>query len=193
MKVLLGLVCLLAATLSVAQLGGMGMDMMYGPMSTLQRQEIRKEMKLTKDQVKQMDQVNDKFMKAAQSGNIQLDSLSKVDAELLAILDAPQKQRFSELNIQIRGATALSDKEVAAKLELTDDQKSKIMTIRKDAQSNLLSQVQKGSQDRKLMEKISKAEEKELLGLLTEEQRKAFADMAGVIFKGARTKDLWPI
>jgi hypothetical protein len=67
------------------------------------------------------------------------------------------------------------------------------MTIRKDAQSNLLSQVQKGSQDRKLMEKISKAEEKELLALLTEEQRKAFTDMAGVIFKGARTKDLWPI
>ncbi len=193
MKALLGLIGLLAAALSGAQFGGMGMDMMYGPMATLQRPEIRKELKVSRDQVKQLDEIVKNLTKASESGNIQINSLSKVDADMMAVLDEVQKQRYFELSIQIRGAIALTDPLVVEKLGLSVDQAASAKKIRKATQDKVLDAARKGSRDSKLMESASKALEKELTALLTDDQKKAFTDLAGVIFKGARMKGVWPI
>ncbi len=193
MKALLGLIGLLAAALSGAQFGGMGMDMMYGPMATLQRPEIRKELKVSKDQVKQLDEIVKNLTKASESGNIQINSLSKVDADMMAVLDEVQKQRYFELSIQIRGAIALTDPLVVDKLGLSVDQAASAKKIRKATQDKVLDAARKGSRDSKLMENESKALEKELTALLKDDQKKAFTELAGVIFKGARMKGVWPI
>lgn len=193
MKALLGLIGLLAAALSGAQFGGMGMDMMYGPMATLQRPEIRKELKVSKDQVKQLDEIVKNLTKVSESGNIQINSLSKVDADMMAVLDEVQKQRYFELSIQIRGAIALTEPLVVEKLGLNVDQAASAKKIRKATQDKVLDAARKGSRDSKLMENASKALEKELTALLTDDQKKAFTELAGVIFKGARMKGVWPI
>lgn len=193
MKVLFGLIGLLAAALSGAQFGGMGMDMMYGPMATLQRPEIRKELKVSKEQAKQLDEVMKSLTKASDSGNLQFNSLSKVDADMVAVLDEAQKQRYFELSIQIRGAIAITDPLVVEKLGMSVDQAASAKKIRKATQDKVLDAARKGSRDSKLMENASKALEKELTALLTDDQKKAFADLGGVIFKGARMKGMWPI
>lgn len=193
MKVLFGLIGLLAAALSGAQFGGMGMDMMYGPMATLQRPEIRKELKVSKEQAKQLDEVMKSLTKASDSGNLQFNSLSKVDADMVVVLDEAQKQRYFELSIQIRGAIAITDPLVVEKLGMSVDQAASAKKIRKATQDKVLDAARKGSRDSKLMENASKALEKELTALLTDDQKKAFADLGGVIFKGARMKGMWPI
>ena len=193
MKVLFGLICLLATALSGAQFGGMGMDMMYGPMATLQRPEIRKELKVSKEQAKQLDEIVKNLSKASDSGNLQFNSLSKVDADMVAVLDEAQQQRYFELSIQIRGAIAITDPLVVEKLGMSVDQAASAKKIRKATQDKVLDAARKGSRDSKLMENASKALEKELTALLTDDQRKAFTALGGVIFKGARMKGMWPI
>ena len=91
------------------------------------------------------------------------------------------------------GGTCLSNSIFAEKLLLTDDQKESIRKIRKGAQDHLLGELRKGSRDMKLMENISKAEEKELLAALTDVQRLALTKLSGVIYKDARMKGMWPI
>lgn len=193
MKALLGLVILLAASVSSAQFDGTMLDMGYGPFATLQRPEIRKELKLSKEQIKQADLIIKELSKATESGNAVVSSLKKIDDDLMALLDEKQKERFFQIQIQAKGGTALSDQIVAIKLEMTDEQKSSVKKIRKTAQNRLLDEVRKGSRDSKLMEKISVAEEKELLAVLSEDQRVAFVKLAGEVFKGARMKGMWPI
>ena len=193
MKVLFGLICFLATALSGAQFGGMGMDMMYGPMATLQRPEIRKELKVSKEQAKQLDEIVKNLSKASDSGNLQFNSLSKVDADMVAVLDEAQQQRYFELSIQIRGAIAITDPLVVEKLGMSVDQAASAKKIRKATQDKVLDAARKGSRDSKLMENASKALEKELTALLTDDQRKAFTALGGVIFKGARMKGMWPI
>ena len=183
----------LVASISSAQFDGTMMDMRYGPFAMLQRQEIRKELKLSKEQIKQADLIIKGLSKATESGNAVVTSLKKVDDDLMALLDEKQKERFFQIQIQAKGGTALSDPQVAAKLEMTDDQKSEVKKVRKAAQNRLLDEVRKGSRDNKLMEIISKAEEKELLAILSAGQREALVKLAGEVFKGARMKGMWPI
>ncbi len=193
MKALLGLVIFWAASVSPAQFDGTMLDMGYGPFATLQRPEIRKELKLSKDQIKQADLIIKELSKATESGNAVVTSLKKVDDDLMALLDEKQKERFFQIQIQAKGGTALSDPIVAVKIEMSVEQISSVKKIRKAAQSKLLDEVRKGSRDNKLMENISKAEEKELLAVLSEGQREALGKLAGEVFKGARMKGMWPI
>ena len=193
MKALLGLVIFLLASVSVAQFDGTMLDMGYGPFAMLQRPEIRKELKLSKEQIKQTDLIIKELSKATESGNVVVTSLKKVDDDLMALLDEKQKERFFQIQIQAKGGTALSDPIVAVKIEMSVEQISSVKKIRKAAQSKLLDEVRKGSRDNKLMENISKAEEKELLAVLSEGQREAFGKLAGEVFKGARMKGMWPI
>ena len=191
MKAFVAFAGLLVAMGANAQFGDSMLDMQYGPFALLQRQDLRKELRLTKDQSKQMDEIGKNLTKASETGGLQLSGMQKVDDDMLAVLENGQKQRFSELRIQIRGATSLSDPAVAKALELTDDQRVAVKRIRQTAQNQLLDAIRKGSRDSTLMEKISKLEEKELLLVLSGDQQKAFMKMAGVIYKGARLKGQW--
>jgi hypothetical protein len=193
MKAMLGLGLFLAVSVVSAQFDGTMLDMAYGPFSMLQRPEIRKELKLSKDQIKQADLIIKELSKATESGNAVVTSLKKIDDDLMALLDEKQKERFFQIQIQAKGGTALSDPIVAVKIEMSVEQISSVKKIRKAAQNKLLDELRKGSRDSKLMENISKAEEKELLAVLSEGQREAFGKLAGEIFKGARMKGMWPI
>ena len=123
MKAFVAFAGLLVAMGANAQFGDSMLDMQYGPFALLQRQDLRKELRLTKDQSKQMDEIGKNLTKASETGGLQLSGMQKVDDDMLAVLENGQKQRFSELRIQIRGATSLSDPAVAKALELTADQR----------------------------------------------------------------------
>ena len=193
MKILSVVLALMASLVANAQFGGSMMDMTYGPFTMLQRQDIRKELKLSKEQSKQMDEIGKNLTKSSQSGGFQITDLKKIDDDMLAVLVEKQGQRFFELRIQAMGGTCLSNSIVAEKLLLTVDQKESIRKIRKGPQDHLLGELRKGSRDMKLMENISKAEEKELLAALTDVQRVALTKLSGVIYKDARMKGMWPI
>lgn len=196
MKLLASIGFLVFAGLACAQFENTTtFDMAYRPFAVLQRNDIKKELKVTKEQSKQIDAVIKEFNKAsrdsAAGGPTRVD---KADADLVLILSESQKVRYAELNIQIRGATALSDPGISEKLEMTDAQKAKVKQVRTDAIQTLLSRLRGRTRDMdKAMEEVSKGEETELLTVLNDAQREVFAKMAGEVYKGARLKGSWPI
>lgn len=194
-------VLVLAGSIVNAQFGGGSVfDMNYRPFAVLQRKDIRQELKLSKEQSKQIDDVMKELNKQARTGDpstgmAMMGKFDETDKTILAVLDDAQRTRLSEIRIQIRGATSLSDPEVAAKLELTGDQTATVKKLRAEAMDKFVKGAQSGQRNHmdKLMEEISKDEEKGLLAALTDAQRELLSKLAGKPYKDARLKGTWPI
>ncbi len=175
------------------------MDMQYHPPAVLMRPEIRKELKLSKEQAKQLDEIQKEMANSARSGNpTSFDvagMFAQQDAKVLAVLDDTQKDRLQEIRVQIMGAVSLSDPQVAKGLNLTDDQKATVKKTRADTFKQYMSAIQSGKRSGldKLMEQLSKDQEKVLIALLDDDQKTALTKMAGTPFKNARQKGQWPI
>ena len=156
--------------------------------------EAQKELKITKDQNKQIQEV----MKTAQAqGQASMSGmsgmpyptqvLSELDAKVLATLTADQVARLNELWVQYEGPCVLRDKTVAEKLQLTDDQKAKSEQIWSDYQRTFFEQAQKGPTGYKGMKKVRADANEATLALLTDEQKTAYEALQGKPIKW-RTK-----
>ncbi|MBS1725274.1 MAG: hypothetical protein JST51_01025 [Armatimonadetes bacterium] len=202
MKRLLTFVLIAMAVGANAQFG-MGTSMFdesYRPFAVIQRRDVRVELKVTPEQSKQIDGLIQAFAnqpksKTPAAGLAFSGAIDKTEKDILAVLNDEQRQRLSEIRVQIKGATSLSDDDVATELKLTDDQKASIKKRRSEATSQLVRELQKpkhGQLD-KVMEDISKQEETDLLAMLTDDQRDSLTKLAGKPFKDARPKGMWPI
>jgi Spy/CpxP family protein refolding chaperone len=127
------------------------------------------------------------------------------------ILTAPQRKRLQEISLQQRGGNALSDPDIAEKLELTDEQKKRIQDIQTEAIKELsdlglkemqglmelgpnpfdfgkaLDKMRQGQKTmekmRKKSEEVSKAMSDKCLAVLTTEQKGTWKEMTGKPFK----------
>lgn len=112
---------------------------------------------------------------------------AKEKEELAKILLDSQMQRLSEISLQVRGVDALSDSEVAAKLEITDEQKQKLTEVQDEVREGMREQMQalrdEGNDDpeamRTKMTELRKQNEEKVLAVLTDAQREKFASMKG--------------
>lgn len=166
------------------------------PVMALMRDDIKKELKLNKEQnaeigkiVKEVNGLN------RGSGNPMavLDKMKEADQKILAVLDEPQKKRLSEIRIQIQGPPALSDPEVAGPLQLSEDQVNKVKEMQSSYMSEMMSLMQKGM-DRSTQGKLDKLRDdrdKKMLELLSAEQQAKFKEMQGPVFKNARPKGIF--
>lgn len=190
---------LLLATCALAQFGLSSMSKMQSsPAMALLRTDIKKELKLRKDQESQINQI-EKDLSSAMSptrGNdpTSLSSpLAKIDeanVKVMAVLDDTQRQRLFEIRLQMQGPPSVLDPDVSRSLALTDDQTGSIKTLDTTYLSEALRVVQdhpgKGT-----MEKIAKMRDdrdEKILKVLTDEQRAKFKEMQGTPFKDARPK-----
>jgi hypothetical protein len=114
---------------------------------------------------------------------------TKAKAELKNILLDDQLVRLQQIYIQAAGSQALMDADVAAKLGLSDDQKSKIASARQEAQANMQGQMrdlfQSGDREaaRAKMAELRKSADEKVLALLTDEQKQQFESMKGAAFE----------
>jgi len=106
------------------------------------------------------------------------------------LLDAKQLARMKELSLQSRGAQALEDDELAAKLKITDEQKAKLADIREEGNKLIEQAMQSlrgGGGDAGEMRKKMGAMRKELtdkaMAVLTPEQTKEFDKLKGAKFE----------
>jgi len=170
---------LLAAQFSGAQfnLGGP-----TGKMMLVIMPDVQKDLKMTKDQQKQVQAVMQSMNSA---GNMQMPTdmsqmNAQMDAPILAVLNADQLARLQELWIQYNGTKVLQDDTVAKGLQLTDDQKTKIKQLWDDYGQSIMDAMQKRSQSAmNSMKKKKKETDEASLALLTPDQLKAFTDMQG--------------
>jgi Spy/CpxP family protein refolding chaperone len=115
------------------------------------------------------------------------DNKKKVDDLLLP----PQRERLEQIGLQIAGANALSRSDVAEKLGLSDDQKSKLKELADDAQEKRMALFSSGPpadqqemQDRiQKAQKISGDQKDKAMAVLTAEQKDKLEKMQGKKFE----------
>ena len=157
---------------------------------------VQENLKLTKGQKEKIDDAYDELLAARrkmfaevpkESGDrgpklIQLNK--QTTTKIQALLDDSQRQRLKEVLLQVNGAAELLRDEIAAAIEITEDQKQKLVDIqrsnsktRNDARKKLDGSSAQ-TRTAKMAELHRKTDEK-LLEVLTAKQRKQFVAMQG--------------
>jgi Spy/CpxP family protein refolding chaperone len=117
------------------------------------------------------------------------ETAQKAKTELKTILLDDQLARLQQIFVQVAGTQALTDADVAAKLGLSDDQKTKIAAARQEAQSNMREQMRElfQSDNREAAQakiaELRKAADEKVLALLTDQQKQDFEALKGTPFE----------
>ncbi len=118
--------------------------------------------------------------------------------QLEKVLSAEQVKRLDEISLQVRGMRALADSAIRSKLSITEEQKQGIDDI-VQAQRDMMRELFGGMRElrdldnderaakfaelREKGEELASETEAAVLELLTEEQRRSFAEMKGKPFE----------
>lgn len=150
--------------------------------------EAKKELKVTKEQDKKLQEAVKEMGAAAQGGALppgydMMNPMGVLDPKIEEILDETQKKRLEEMFLWVNEGYALLDKKVAAALELTDEQKSAVKDIDSERRKSVMEGMSAGPSGYKGLKK--KVEEccAKMLTVLTPEQTKKFEEMKGRPFK----------
>ena len=112
-----------------------------------------------------------------------------MDREIKKILDAGQFKRFKEIELQVTAPACFGRPDVAAKLDLTDEQQDSIRDIQESARPPMPPQQgeQRGRDDMEKRQKEMQAKRDEILnkvlGVLTADQKAKWQTMTGKPFK----------
>ncbi len=111
----------------------------------------------------------------------------EIKKKIEAILTTAQLARLKEIRLQVAGPAALADTDVLKALNLTDEQKEKIKTLRQQItdlrkEAGKLSREERQKKMAELMEKAKKLREKvlaDIVAVLTPEQRAQLDKLKG--------------
>jgi len=150
--------------------------------------EAKKELKLTKDQEKKMQEAVKELGASANGGSLPsgfdlMNPMSALDPKIEEILDETQKKRMEEMFLWVNGGFALLDAKVAIALELTDEQKAAAKELDSVRRKAMMEQMRAGMSGYKAMKKDAEECGVKLLALLTPEQAKKFEELKGKQFK----------
>lgn len=158
----------------------------------LRSEVVQTDLKLSDDQKQSITKLQDKAREDFSSlqGLSQEERQSKMQTLLKeqeekvgGILNDKQKARLKEIAIQQAGAMAMSNKDVAEALKLTDDQVNKIKELtdsfRKDARAAFQSAAGDRDAAREAMTKLRKESSEKIMAVLTADQKAAFEKMKG--------------
>jgi len=165
-----------------------------GTLFLLRNEKVQSDLALTDDQKASVQKLLDAAQEARSSlqglqgeeRTAKMQELRKgQDEKVAGILNDKQKARLKEIGLQQRGPSALTDKEVAEALKLTDDQVNKLKEIadamQKDMQEAFQSAGQGGDRTavREKATKIRKDSTDKMLAVLSDEQKASYEKMLG--------------
>jgi hypothetical protein len=191
--------------------GRRGFGRMGGGLGLLGIPEVQKELKMTQPQIDKVptkqQEVRSQMQDLFQNGGGQNASpeerqqmFAKVqgiqEKAVEDILTNDQLKRYHQLELQqqfqMMGPAALMRKDIAEKLKLTDDQRSKLGAIQEDVQSQMRDMFQNGGgqnaspEDRQQMmsklQTIRKTANEKAIAVLTDDQQKQWKEMQGAPF-----------
>jgi len=110
-------------------------------------------------------------------------SINEEVKKALALSD-DQAKRYDQISLQARGVQAFADPTVAAKLKLTDDQKSKIREIAESGRGargafNKDASEEERAEARKKMVAAQRENQAKVQALLSDDQKKAWKELTG--------------
>ena len=196
-----GVVAILAGPAMAQGRGGMGMG---GPANLLGNSSVQKELKLDDAQIAKATtlatETREKMMALReQLTDLQGQERAMKQAELAKpinegvmksaseFLKPEQVKRLTQIEIQTRGANALTDSAIAKKLGVTEEQTAKVKTILADQQAEMQEIRQSAGNDfQAAMPKITalrKETNTKVMALMTEDQKKTWKEMTGEPFE----------
>jgi Spy/CpxP family protein refolding chaperone len=173
---------------------------------------VQEELKLTDEQKQKVTDVTTKIREKFRDDRAKLQDLNQDERReksaelrktesaettkaLAEVLKPEQMKRLHQIELQQEGVVAFADPEVAKKLKLSDEQKSKLKTIADDSRkemTDLFGQGQ-GQEARTKMAEIRKAANEKAVGVLNDDQKKEWKEMTGapfeVKFQGRRQRE----
>jgi hypothetical protein len=178
--------------------GGRGGRGRFGrdPLSLLTHPSVREELKLSEDQVKQVaelaSQERGSFRSlwglSGQEREQRRQERAQASEKALAeTLTPEQLKRVKQISWQQRGVQAFGDAEVAAALELTDEQKKAIQTLQEEARGGMHGGFRHGGHRegyRGTSVPPRPRTEDKVMDLLTAEQKAKWQELAGEPFQG---------
>jgi hypothetical protein len=196
----LGLVALLAGQATAQGQGRRGFGGMGGYGMLLGNASVQKELKLEDQQVEKAKGVAEKIRNEMNSklegleGQERFTKMREIGPELnesalksaSEFLKPEQIARLKQISVQVRGAMAFSDAEVAKKLNLTDSQKTDIQQVIQDSRSEMPSR-EDFQNDREAatqkMREVNKATLAKAESKLNDEQQKTWKELLGAPFE----------
>jgi Spy/CpxP family protein refolding chaperone len=184
---------------ALGQRGGRGGGGGFGTVALLGQKSVQKELNLTDDQMKTVTELQAKAREARQGlrnlsreeRRAKMQELAKADEKAVADLLKPEQvKRLKQISLQLRGASAFANEEVAKALTLTDEQKEKLKAIQ-DETGKAIRELFQGGGDRTEMRKkiteLRKGANEKAMALLTDDQKTKWKEMTGTPFKGEIT------
>jgi Spy/CpxP family protein refolding chaperone len=163
-------------------------------------EKVQADLKLTDDQKDQIKKIVADAPRPMRDPNASREERMAKAAEarkdledkINTVLNDSQKARIKEIRLQARGTAALSDKEVAESLKLTDDQVNKIKDLNKSlADARTAARPQGGGPpDQDTIDKLTKLRtetNEKILAVLTSDQKATFEKMQGAKIEGLPT------
>jgi hypothetical protein len=199
-----GMVAILSSS-AMAQ-GGRGFGGMGGggPVGLLGNPGVQKELKLDSAQIEKSTELAAKVREKMTAVREQLTDLQgaermakqqelakPINDEAMktasAFLKPEQLARLNEIELQQRGARALTDPVVAKKLGITDEQSTKVKTIMADMQAEMREIQQSAGDDRQAamtkFQALNKETNTKVMALMTDVQKKTWKEMTGEPFE----------
>jgi Spy/CpxP family protein refolding chaperone len=147
--------------------------------------ELRQKMQETFGGLRDLSQEERQAKFAELRGKME-ESQKELRKKVDEVLNPQQKERLKEISLQARGVAALVDKELAAQLKLSDEQKQNLKQLSEESQKDLrdvFSAVRDGSLDREAagdkMKKLQSEANEKALSVLLPQQREQFTQMQG--------------
>jgi Spy/CpxP family protein refolding chaperone len=200
-----GLVATLAAPVMAQGRGGFGGGMGGGGVANLiANPGVQKELKLTSEQIEkatalaastreQMTELRSKLegLEGKELNDKRTELMKPITEEntkkIKGFLKDGQYTRLTEIDLQQRGATALTDPAIAKKLSVTDEQATKVKSILADQQSEMQELRQSAGNDfAAMMPKIQalrKETNSKVMALMSADQKKTWKEMTGEPFE----------
>lgn len=191
--------------------GGPGFGFFGGPggggrLFLIANPAVQEELKLTEEQKQLLQDLrNDLRQKMASLREIEdrqqrfqrMREITQEAQELLdAILEPNQKTRLEQIELQLQGPRALLRRDVAEKLGLTEEQRSKIREIFESLRPDFSRIREMSPEERRqffqsMRERAEKAQQ-EALAVLTPEQKEKWEKMLGAPFDVSRLRPRFP-
>lgn len=178
-----------------------------GPVRLLVLQEVQRELRLSDEQVGQVDELAEDLRQKASRIWEQIQQISPEEAErrfsamraeqtrrVTEILDERQQARLHQLEIQREGIRALARKEVGEALKLSVEQRQRVEAAFQGEHESMRSAFQdyrrgaamsdsQREEARRRFKDVCAATDARLNAILSEAQRRQFAQMQGATFR----------
>jgi Spy/CpxP family protein refolding chaperone len=187
---------LLASALGAQPPGGRFMPFGVGPLMLLAQKPVQDELKLTDEQGKQIREQMRKQREtfgglqdlAPEERRQKMEEIARANEKFLAeVLEPGQRKRLRQINLQLQGPRAAVNPQVAAGLNLGDEQKKQLRDLQQDAFSEMRKIREESNDPRELrtrMADFTRKMNEQVLKLFTAEQKARWKEMTGEPFKG---------